>query len=65
MPVHKHLIIRAAVNEPITSEKELKKWLRDLVKIIKMKIIKGPYASYVSKEGNCGVSYSKYCLNLM
>ena len=56
MPVHKHLIIRAEVNEPITSEKELKKWLRDLVKIIKMKIIKGPYASYVSKEGNCGVT---------
>ena len=56
MPAHKHLIIRAAVNEPITSEKELKKWLRDLVKIIKMKIIKGPYASYVSKEGNCGVT---------
>ena len=56
MPVHKHLIIRAEVDEPITSEKELKKWLRDLVKIIKMKIIKGPYASYVSKEGNCGVT---------
>ena len=56
MPVHKHLIIRAAVHEPITSEKELKKWLKDLVKIIKMKIIKGPYASYVSKEGNCGVT---------
>ena len=56
MPVHKHLIIRAAVNEPITSEKELKKWLRDLVKIIKMKIIKGPYASYVSKEGNRGIT---------
>ena len=56
MPIHKHLIIRAAVHEPIISEKELKKWLRDLVKIIKMKIIKGPYASYVSKEGNCGVT---------
>ena len=56
MPEHKHLIIRATVDEPITSEKELKKWLRDLVKIIKMKIIKGPYASYVSKEGNCGVT---------
>ena len=56
MPEHKHLIIRATVYEPITSEKELKKWLRDLVKIIKMKIIKGPYASYVSKKGNCGVT---------
>ena len=56
MPEHKHMIIRAEVLEPITSEKELKKWLKDLVKIIGMKIIKGPYASYVSKEGNCGVT---------
>ena len=56
MPEHKHLIIRATVYEPITSEKELKKWLRDLVKIIKMKTIKGPYAAYVSKEGNRGLT---------
>ena len=56
MPVHKHLIIRAEVNNPITSEKELKKWLRNLVKKIDMKIIKGPYASYVSKEGNRGIT---------
>ena len=56
MPEHKHMIIRAEVLEPITSEKELKKRLKDLVKIIGMKIIKGPYASYVSKEGNCGVT---------
>ena len=34
MPVHKHLIIRAEVNHPITSEKELRKWLRNLVKKI-------------------------------
>ena len=54
--VHKHIIIRAEVLEPITSEKELKKWLRDLVKVIKMKIIKGPYASYVTKEGNRGLT---------
>ena len=54
--VHKHIIIRAEVLEPITSEKELKKWLRDLVKLIKMKIIKGPYASYVTKEGNRGIT---------
>ena len=56
MPAHKHLIIRAEVNRPITSEKEIKKWLRDLVKKIDMKIIKGPYASYVSKEGNRGIT---------
>ena len=56
MPAHKHLIIRAEVNRPITSEKEIKKWLRNLVKKIDMKIIKGQYASYVSKEGNRGIT---------
>ena len=56
MPVHKHLIIRAEVNSPITSEKEIKKWLRNVEKKIDMNIIKGPYASYVTKEGNRGVT---------
>jgi len=56
MPVHKHLIIRAEVRHPITSERELRKWLRNLVKKIDMKIIKGPYAAYVSKEGNRGLT---------
>jgi S-adenosylmethionine/arginine decarboxylase-like enzyme len=56
MPVHKHLIIRAEVNSPISTEKEIKKWLRNVVKKIDMNIIKGPYASYVTKEGNRGVT---------
>ena len=56
MPVHKHLIIRAEVNSPISTEKEIKKWLRNVVKKIDMKIIKGPYASYVQKEGNRGIT---------
>ena len=56
MPKHKHLIIRAEVNSPITSEKEIKKWLRNLVKKIDMKIIKGPYSGYVWKEGNRGIT---------
>ena len=56
MPKHKHLIIRAEVIRPIISEKEIKKWLRKLVKKIDMNIIKGPYAAYVSKEGNRGIT---------
>ena len=56
MPKHKHLIIRAEVNSPPISEKEIKKWLRNVVKKIDMNIIKGPYASYVTKEGNRGVT---------
>ena len=50
------MIIRAEVNRPVTTEKQVKKWLRNVVKKIDMNIIKGPYASYVSKEGNKGVT---------
>ena len=56
MPQHKHLIIRSEVNRPIVTEKGLKRWLRNLVKVIDMKIIGGPYAKYVTKEGNQGVT---------
>ena len=56
MPEHKHLIIRAEVNRPLVTEKGLKRWLRNLVKIIDMNIVKGPYAAYVDKEGNRGVT---------
>jgi len=56
LPVHKHLIIRAEVNHPPLTEKYIRLWLRKLVKKIDMKIIKGPYASYVQKEGNRGVT---------
>ena len=56
MPKHKHLIIRAEVKHPITSERELKKWLRNLVKTIDMEIVGGPYVAYVIKEGNRGAT---------
>ena len=56
MPKHKHLIIRAEVNRPLKSEKETKQWLRKLVKKIDMIIIKGPFAGYVTKEGNRGIT---------
>jgi len=56
VPKHKHLIIRAEVNRPLRSEKETKQWLRKLVKKIDMKIIKGPFAGYVTKEGNRGIT---------
>ena len=56
MALHKHLIIRAEVNRPLTTTKEDKKWLRKVVKKIDMIILKGPYADYVTKEGNRGVT---------
>jgi len=54
--IHKHLIIRAEVNHPPMTEKYVRLWLRKLVRKIDMNIIKGPYASYVTKEGNRGVT---------
>jgi len=56
LPVHKHLIVRAEVNHPPLTEKYVRSWLRNVVKKIDMNIIKGPYASYVNKEGNRGVT---------
>ena len=56
MPVHKHLIIRAEVISPLTDERTVRRWLRNLVEKIDMNIIKGQYAAYVSKEGNRGVT---------
>ena len=56
MPKHKHLIIRAEVNHPPMTEKYVRLWLRKLVRKIDMNIIKGPYATYVNKEGNRGVT---------
>jgi S-adenosylmethionine/arginine decarboxylase-like enzyme len=50
------MIIRAEVNEPLITPAETKKWLRDLVKTIDMNILGGPYSTYVSKEGNRGVT---------
>ena len=56
MPIHKHLLVRAEVKRPITEEKEIKKWLKKLVNKIDMNIIKGPFAGYVCKEGNRGLT---------
>ena len=44
------------MNHPPRSEKDVKKLLRKITKKIDMKILKGPYAGYVTKEGNRGVT---------
>ena len=45
--VHKHMIMRAEVNEPLITPTETKKWQRDLVKRIYMKNLGGPYLELV------------------
>lgn len=56
MIFHKHLLINAKVNNPLQSEEEGVAFLRNLVETINMKIIKGPFASYVTAEGNKGLT---------
>lgn len=53
---HKHLIVRAEVRRPPVSPKEVMSWFRDLIDALGMKILSGPHAEYVLKEGNRGVT---------
>lgn len=56
MIFHKHILINAKVRNPIQNELEAIQFLDRLVDRINMKVIKGPYASYVDKEGNKGLT---------
>ena len=56
MLFHKHLLINARVEKPMSSEEEAKTFLKNLVERIDMKIIQGPFASYVDKPGNRGLT---------
>ena len=53
---HKHLIVRAELNEPPYSPNEIKNWMKYLVDKIGMNILMGPYAVYSEMEGNAGLT---------
>lgn len=53
---HKHLIVRAELDNPPTCVEEINKWMRNLVDRIGMKILMGPYAVYSEMEGNRGLT---------
>ena len=53
---HKHLLINAKIDKPFMSAYQGIDFLRELVNKIDMKIIQGPYASYVNKIGNRGLT---------
>lgn len=56
MILHKHLLVNAKVKNPINTEEQGVDFLTRLVDRIDMKIIKGPFASYVDKPGNRGLT---------
>lgn len=53
---HKHLIIRAEIaNPPGHNEEEyMVLWFKSLIEAIDMKILRGPFVTYLNKEGNRG-----------
>jgi S-adenosylmethionine/arginine decarboxylase-like enzyme len=56
MTLHNQLLINGYTNNAITSEAEAVEWMQSLVDSINMKTIQGPYASYVTKDGNKGLT---------
>jgi S-adenosylmethionine/arginine decarboxylase-like enzyme len=56
MLAHKHLVVRAEVDKPIVNKNKAIKFLRSLIKKIKMKPMYGPTASYCKMVGNRGIT---------
>jgi len=54
--VHKHLIIRAEVGNPLKDEQLAIDWMNKLVDKIGMKVMMGPFAKYLNVEGNRGLT---------
>lgn len=53
---HKHLIVRAELNNPPQCTTAIDAWMSDLVKAIDMKILMGPYSVYSDMVGNRGLT---------
>ena len=56
MALHNHVLINGYTLLPPTDEKQTVVWMQQLVDSIGMKTIQGPFASYVTKEGNRGLT---------
>ena len=57
-PIHKHLIIRAEVEDP-PGKNDIQRmidWTTELIDEIDMKLLDGPFCKYVDIEGNSGLT---------
>jgi S-adenosylmethionine/arginine decarboxylase-like enzyme len=54
--IHKHLIVRAEINNPPKDVEYLKSWMSDFIKFINMKVMLGPYVAYCDNVGNRGIT---------
>jgi S-adenosylmethionine/arginine decarboxylase-like enzyme len=53
---HKHLLIRAQINNPILDTDQISTWISNLVNSIEMKVLHGPVSVYCNKTGNRGIT---------
>lgn len=53
---HKHLIVRAELNNPPKCTSAIDLWMKKLVEQIGMKILMGPYSVYSNMVGNQGLT---------
>ena len=61
VPEHKHIIVRAEVEKPITTIPEIRVWVIDLVEKLGMQLAQveqgyNPIVAYVSDKGNRGLT---------
>jgi S-adenosylmethionine/arginine decarboxylase-like enzyme len=56
MALHNHILLNARVKNPPQDTDQARIWLSNLVKDIDMKIVQGPFASYVDVPGNRGLT---------
>jgi len=56
LQIHKHLILRAEVNNPPKDVEKLTQWFKEFIESINMKIMMGPYVAYCDKPGNRGIT---------
>lgn len=56
MIYHKHLLVNAKITKPLQDEDEGIAFLRNLVKKIDMKILQGPFATYLNAPENRGLT---------
>ena len=54
--VHKHVLIKASVNNPPKEEVVLNTWFKELVSEIKMNVCIEPRSRYVDAPGNRGIT---------
>ena len=53
---HKHLIIRAEVQNPFKEDEQAISWMNRLIDKIGMKVMMGPFAKYLDVVGNRGLT---------